>query len=200
MIVVACNTASSAAYKDLKTFFDGEVHLATVVDPLVDAVANKGYKKVGIIATKATVRSGAYEQKIKELDPKLEVVSLATPLLVPMIEEGYHSNDISQAVISNYLSHESLEDIDVLLLACTHYPLIKKNIEDYFDGRVRVLDSTDVVTDQVAQILSEYDLRSKNEQPKHTFYVSDFTPSFEETTKVFFGSEVKLEHANLWEE
>lgn len=199
LIVVACNSASSAAYKILLDFFEGEVLFVNVVDPLVKRVVTEGgYKKVGVIATKATIQSGVYEQKLKEAQTELEVVSLATPLLAPMIEEGFFHDKISHSVIENYLSYPDFEGIEALLLACTHYPLIKQDIVEYFDNRVTVYDSTDVVAKEVKNKLQKHRLLNDKQRNPHRFYVSDYTPSFEKTTKIFFENDVKLEEAAIW--
>lgn len=198
MIVVACNSASSAAYHVLVDFFKGQTLFVNVVDPLVEEVARKRYRKVGIIATKATVQSGMYERQLRALQPDLEIASLATPLLAPMIEEGYVHNEISQAVLQSYLSHPSLQDIDALLLACTHYPLIRPEIEDFFGKKVQVYDSTDVVVRAVKERLDSKSLLNPQKQHSHRFFVSDYTASFEHTTRLFYREEIALEHCPIW--
>ncbi|MEO1436178.1 MAG: glutamate racemase, partial [Bacteroidota bacterium] len=129
IIVIACNSASTTAYDVLVDFFDDQVCFVNVVDPLVEAVTTHQFNKVGVIATKATISTGIYSRKLKAQSPNTEVVSMATPLLVPMIEEGFFQNHISQSVIEQYLGHSDFEDIEALLLACTHYPLIRPAIE-----------------------------------------------------------------------
>jgi glutamate racemase len=198
MIVIACNSASSAAYDMLLDFFEGKALFVNVVNPLVNAVIKKDYRNVGVIATKATINSSIYRNKIKTLNQKVKVNQLATPLLAPMIEEGFYSGNISKSVIENYLSHPDLDNIDSLLLACTHYPLIKNEINEYYNGKVDILDSTDVVKDEVYRILSEENLLSKKRQGEDSFYVSDFTTSFEQTAKNFYGEELKLEAMHIW--
>ncbi len=199
MIVVACNSASSAAYHVLVDFFKGQALFVNVVDPLVEKVAGKRYRKVGVIATKATVQSGMYERQLRALQPDLEIASLATPLLAPMIEEGYVHNEISHAVLQSYLSHPSLQGIDALLLACTHYPLIRPDIEAFFEGKVEIFDSTDVVVSAVRQRLGSKNLLNEQKpQRPHRFYVSDYTSSFESTTRLFYKEEIALEHCPIW--
>lgn len=200
LIVIACNSAASAAYKILLDFFEKEVLFVNVVDPLVKRVCIEDYKKVGVIATKATIKTGVYEQKLKELNPDLEVISLATPLLAPMIEEGFFHDKISHSVIENYLSYPDFQGIEAMLLACTHYPLIKPDIETFFNSQVKVYDSTDVVAEEVKQKLSEQGLLNDKRRHEHRFYVSDYTESFERTTKIFFSSEIRLEHQPIWTE
>jgi len=198
MIVIACNSASSAAYNILVDFFPGEAIFVNVVDPLVDAVVNKEYKKVGIIATKATIRSDVYQRKLREQDPSLKVAALATPLLAPMIEEGYFHNRVSQVVIENYLSNEGFEDIEALLLACTHYPLIRTDIEAFFDKGVEVLDSTLFTVKDIENKLRKRNLLNDEKSKPHQFYVSDYTHSFEETTRLFYKEHLQLDHYPIW--
>lgn len=199
MIVIACNSASAAAYDVLLEFFEGKVHFVNVVDPLVDAVVNTQIDKVGVIATKATIGSEVYLRKINDRAPKLQVSQLATPLLVPMIEEGFCEGKISRSIIDNYLSQDELVDIEALLLACTHYPLIKSEIQEYYDRNVIVLDSTDVATESVRQTLATQGLLRKRPKEKaDIFYISDYTKSFDETSSLFYGKDVDLQVKSIW--
>lgn len=198
MIVIACNSASTAAYKVLLDFFRQEALFVNVVDPLVDRVVSEGFQKVGLIATKATVHSGVYEQLFRQKQPGLELRSLATPLLTPMIEEGYLQNRISSALIDNYLQDPQLEGIEALLLACTHYPLIRPEIDAFYRHQVKIFDSTDVVADLVYKKLESADLLNRSPAAPHKFYVSDYTDAFEETTRLFYPGEIQLEHCPLW--
>jgi len=198
MIVIACNSASSAAYNILVDFYKDQALFVNVIDPLVELVANNDNKKVGIIATKATIGSGIYEQKLLEAKPSLKVESLATPLLTPMIEEGFFNDNVSEAIIKKYLSNPLFKNIDALLLACTHYPLIRKNIEAYFQKKVKVYDSTDVVAHAIHKKLSAFNLLNDSPPADHDFYVSDYTQSFEEATKVFYKKQINLEYCPIW--
>ena len=198
MIVIACNSASSAAYNVLLDFFAGEALFVNVVDPLVEVVVKKQFRKVGVIATKATIRSNIYRLKLIEQQSDLEVASLATPLLVPMIEEGYFNNSISEAILEKYLSDPLFKSIEALLLACTHYPLIRKNIEQYFGQSVQVFDSNDVVAHAVKKKLKATNLLSKKQIKDHQFFVSDFTHTFEETTRLFYKEKIDLAHCSIW--
>jgi len=198
MIVIACNSASSAAYDVLVDFFRGQALFVNVVDPLVEAVTAENYRKVGVIATKATINTGIYRRKLLEKQSTLEVASLATPLLVPMIEEGYFQNNISRAIIEDYLGRQEFEGINGLLLSCTHYPLIRKEIEAYLGKDVTVFDSIDVVARRVEQLLSQHHLLNDKRANPHQFFVSDYTHSFEETTKIFYEESIDLQHCSIW--
>ena len=198
MIVIACNSASSAAYNVLVDFFPGEAIFVNVVDPLVEAVAENDFKKIGIIGTKATIRSKVYQRKLREQQPELKVSSLATPLLAPMIEEGYFHNRVSQVVIETYLSNEEFKDIEALLLACTHYPLIRKDIKTFLGKGVEVLDSTLFTVKNIEDKLLKQNLLNDEKNNSHQFYVSDYTQSFEETTNLFYDEDLQLEHYAIW--
>lgn len=200
MIIIACNTASSHAYHDLVNFLGDKVPIINVIDPVVTAVAEAGHhKKIGVIATKSTIRSGIYEKKIKAAMPGIKVAPLATPLLVPMIEEGFFNNNISKTVIHSYLSSPKLKDIDSLILACTHFPLIKSEINSFYDGKVDIINTAEIVADHVFEQLKQLDLLNTGERQEHEFYVSDFTQSFQNSTRMFFGEKIHLKHLPIWD-
>jgi len=201
VIVIACNTASSLGYQDLKDFLGDELPILNVIDPVVDfTAANGAYQKVGVIATKATIRSNVYKEKLLKANPALKVYSLATPLLAPMIEEGFFENNISQTIINSYLSSPKLNNIDALILACTHYPLIKKEIEDYFNGKVAIINTATIVAEDVKNQLEKLGLLNPGTlTAKDEFYVSDKTSSFESSTKIFFGDKINLLQKNIWD-
>jgi glutamate racemase len=173
-----------------------------MIDPVVAHVGQHyAGRPVGLIGTKQTVGSNIYRKKIDQLDLGVDLHALATPLLVPMIEEGFFAGRVSEEIIRAYLDHPALQGIDALLLACTHFPLIKPQMEAYYQGRVAVLDPSDVVAATVAEALATRQLLAAPAEaaPLHHFYVSDFTRSFEESTRIFFGQQVQLEHYPLWE-
>jgi len=198
-IVIACNTASAAAYELLRDQYKGSVPVINVIDPMIEAViADDSIKKVGIIATKTTVGSGVYQEKLSRRKPDLKFSAVATPLLASMIEEGYYNDNISRAVLESYLSNEELKDIDALVLACTHYPLIKNEIAEFYNHQVKIFDSAEVVAAKLKFILEKEALGSDQKSAPDQFYVSDFTESFERTTKIFYGQQIELQRCNIW--
>ncbi|MFN8437104.1 MAG: glutamate racemase [Cytophagales bacterium] len=199
VIVIACNSASAAAYELLKEYVGSRSHIINVVDPAVKYVKeNFSDQKVGLIGTKATVRSGIYKSKIDQQKAGIELKSLATPLLVPMIEEGFFNENISEGIIEQYLRNEELEHIKALILGCTHYPLIKKQIDKFYNGNVVSIDSSKEVAKELLQVLKDNLAINDESKPFEKFYVSDYTKSFEESTKIFFGEQVKIEKYPLW--
>lgn len=202
VILIACNSASAAAYELVREYVGSKARVLNVIDPIVAHVGQQyAGRTVGLIGTKQTVNSNVYRKKIDDLDAQVELRSLATPLLAPMIEEGFFDNSIAENVIETYLTNPALDGIEALVLACTHYPLIKSQIADFYQERVAVLDASDVVARHVQQYLDHHSLAARpgSAAPAHHFYVSDFTRSFEESTRIFFGQEVHLEHYPLWE-
>ena len=198
VIVIACNSASSAAYELLKEYVNKEVKVINVIDPMVEWVThNLAGKNIGLIGTKRTVNSGIYSQKIKEASQGISLHSVATPLLAPMIEEGYFNNKISHNIIEEYLRDPTLHKIDALVLACTHYPLIRKEIEEFYHGKVQILDSSEIVAKALKNYLQKENLL-KTSSPTHSFMVSDYTDSFEAATRIFFREVVHLEKHPLW--
>jgi len=151
-----------------------------------------------LIGTKRTVQSNLYTKKILEKNKNITLRTLATPLLAPMIEEGFFNNQISKEIIGQYLSDPHLGKIEALILACTHYPLIKKEINEYYEGKTQVLDSSLVVAHALHDYLASEGQLNSTVKPENHFYVSDYTESFELSTRLFFGENVKLESHPLW--
>ena len=197
-IVIACNSASSVALQSVKEMAK-TIPVFNVINPVVTKVTQQCLEfNIGVIGTKATIQSNIYEREIKAICPIAKVSSLATPLLAPMIEEGFVNEDISHTVIANYLSNKKLADIDHLILACTHYPLIYQEIKGYYKGKVTVIDSSNIVAEYIAKQLKIGDLLNNNTKTEHHFYVSNYTKSFEKSAKFFFRKDIKLEEVNLW--
>jgi glutamate racemase len=199
VVLVACNSASASSINALRDEFGEQVILIDVIEPVVNYISSKNFKKVGVIGTKRTVESGSYDKKLRELKPGLEIASLATPLFVPMIEEGFIFDDISNAIIRTYLSDKKLEGIDSLILGCTHYPIIRNQINKQFNFEVEVIDSARVVAMELRKVLESNDLISKDRKSSDRFYVSDYTPYFEKIARMFFESDINLQKLNIWD-
>ena len=199
IIVIACNTASALAYETVKDFVGNKVTVIDVVNPIVnEIIQDKKLKHIGVIATKATIKSDIYAKKIKHANKNVEVASLATPLLASMIEEGFFNNKISRTIIHDYLSRPKLKKIDSLILACTHYPLIKKEVEEFYKGKIKIFDNAEAVANTVAEVLAKEKLLAAKKNNNHKFYISDYTKSFEETSRNFFKTKIKLTQAAIW--
>ncbi len=204
MIVIACNTASSVAYQLVQKYFGSEALIINVIDPVAEAVAANAQQKVGVMATRRTVQTGIYPQKISHLRPDLHIVAKAARSLATMIEEGlFHNKKIMAAIIEHYLADPDFADIDSLILGCTHYPIIAKDIHQYWQQNaiqpIQIFDSTDTVAVRVKQLLTTHQLlNSSKETPNYQCFISDYTQSFEQASQIFFKQKIKPQHFDLW--
>lgn len=193
-IVIACNTATANALPEVLELVDGRVPVIDVINPVAEKVSYEIHNNVGVIATKATVNSGLYRKSIRKHNKFIKVDELATPMLVPAIEEGFKNHPITHAIIYNYLSNNKLKNIETLILGCTHYPLLIDEIKQYYGNRVRVIDSPNIVANHLKIILEKYHLlHESNASPFYRFYLSDITKNFEKISKKFFGKSIDLE-------
>jgi glutamate racemase len=200
IILIACNTASAVAYKTTREFIGEKAMVFNVIDPVVNEVGKlPNANKIGVIGTKGTINSGTYEKKIIEKGTGKEVLSLATPLFVPMIEEGFIFDDISNAIIRTYLSNEKIKGIDTIILGCTHYPIIRNQIAKFYDFGVNVIDSARIVAREIRDSLRQNNLLNPNlDVPGNEFHVSDYTEYFEKISRMFFEEEIKLTKSDIW--
>lgn len=199
-LVIACNTASAHAYKTVCDVAGPNVPVINVIDPVAEYVAKKFTKqRIGVIGTKGTIASRVYVNRIEKLNKSLKVISNATPLLASMIEEGFYNNQISQTIINSYLSKPNFKDIHALILACTHYPLIRKEVDLYYKKKIEIIDNGEVAAGALKSALQEKNLiNTRSVKAKDLFVVSDYTEAFEISTKIFFGEKVALKTAKIW--
>lgn len=177
LLVVACNTVSAISLRDLSERIP--VPVIGVIEPGARAAvrATKN-KKVGIIGTEATIKSGAYAAAINSLASDIEVYGLACPLFVPLVEEGWTEGVIARLVVERYLDGTGLGGADTVVLGCTHYPLLKEVIQDV-SGRVRLVDSGVETALAVKQLLSERGLEERNGMAgTKKFFVTDSPEKF----------------------
>lgn len=198
LILIACNSASAAAYEMLQDYIGGRALLVNVIDPVTRFLSeNHAGKRVGLIGTKLTVQSEVYHRKLIDLDSQIDLCALATPVLVPMIEEMFFEHNKSLVVVlAEYLSDPILQNIEALVLGCTHYPVIKKNIADFYQNNINIIDASKIVAEEVKMILTTHNLFSSASPQRH-FYVSDYTEGFVKRARLFFGEEVSVELADI---
>jgi len=199
IIVVACNTASANAYDAIIKETGSEDQVIDVINPVTEFIINEcDYKNVGIIGTKGTINSDTYSKKLKQGKPGINVSSLATPLFVPMIEEGFIFDNISNSIINSYLSKPELNNIDALILGCTHYPVIKNQISKFYNFELDIIDSSKIVAERLRDVLTKNNLLNNERGPERIFYVSDYTDYFQIISKLFFEKEIQLKKINIF--
>jgi glutamate racemase len=190
MIVVACNTGSVAALDDLKSHFD--LPITGVIQPGArTAVNNTKNKRVGVIATKGTVESRAYEKEIRKIDPDIRTFSVAAPSLIEYVENGILEGEKLNKEIKDYLKPLLDQDIDVLVLGCTHFPLIEKPILEVSGNNISVISSAVETAKDVKQLLMEKDLNAdKGNKAKRAFYETAESSNFFKTGQMFLGRDI----------
>ncbi len=198
LVLVACNSASASAYEALLAEYGDRVIILDVINPVVEYCSSRHYSRLGVIGTKRTISSGTYEKKLHEAAPSTAIASLATPLLVPMIEEGFIFDDISNAIVRTYLSDPRLNNIDALILGCTHYPIIRNQISKFFNFNVEVVDSARIVAVRLREVLEKHNLVNRGAAGEDLFFVSDYTDYFEKIARMFFESSINLTKADIW--
>lgn len=199
LILIACNSASTAAYDLVKEYVGSKALVANVIDPVVQFIS-KTYpnKHIGLIGTKQTVNSHIYKKKIDDLNKNITLHSQATNLLASAIEE-FGNHEIIDALLKVYLKQPSLNNIDALILACTHYPIVKERISHACHQHTKVIDASDIVGLAVKATLEKHNLINPNGTGNRQFYISDYTESFATHAELFFGRQLTLEHYPIWD-
>ena len=191
-IVIACGTVSSIALEAVAQ--EQPLPIFGVVAPTAKrAAATTRNGKIGIIATPATIRTGAYERVIARENPQARLFAKSCPLFVPLVENGRtrRGDIVIETVAREYLSELKDADIDTLILGCTHYPLLTEVIQDFMGPEVRLLDSGAAVADQVASYLKRHDMEADTDtRSTCRWYVSDNVAGFHDLASIFLGREV----------
>jgi len=198
IIVIACNTASAVAADILRE--ESGVPVFEVIMPAVRAAVGATKKmKVGVIGTRATVTSNVYETMIKKSNPDIRVVSQPCPLLVPLVEEGWFLKAETKRIVKKYLQPLKNEQVDTLILGCTHYPVLKNIIKLHIGRRVKLVDSAEEVVHELKKFLAENGEVEKKliKGGNHEFFVSDLTPQVPKIAEKLLGRTVKMEKVEV---
>lgn len=202
-IVVACNTVSAVAPERLRIELD--IPVLGVIEPGARAaVAATHTGRIGVLATAGTIASGAYPQAVAQLSTRAEVVGQAAPLLVPLAEEGWTRGDVPRLVVRRYIEPLALASADVVLLGCTHYPLLREVIEEEVSARIgphaAVVDSATAMAADVRDFLRARGMARKGSASGAVvqLLVTDLPRTFRETAARFLGDEVgEVEQVDL---
>jgi glutamate racemase len=178
LLIIACNTMSAVAYQAIKDL--SPVAVLDVVDAGArSAVAETHNKCVGVIGTSTTINSNAYQRAIKRLDPDIEVVSQACPLFVPLVEEGWLDHQVTKLTAKEYLKPVMTQNIDTLVLGCTHYPLLKPLLQEIMGTQITLVDSAQAITEKAGELLKKNNLlNEERKSPEYRFYVTDVPNRF----------------------
>lgn len=199
VIVIACHTASSLARDVLAKKFP-QIPIFDVVEPgIKQALGITKNKKIGIIGTSSTIRSEAHKKALLSLNQGIKVVSMACPLLVPLVEEGWIKRPETRRIVRYYLRPLKQKQIDTLILACTHYPLLSDVISGYLGQRVTLVDPAVEVVKELKDFLEKNKkiAQTLTRGSNHKFFVSDLPYKFEELSKRCLGKVVKVEQVKI---
>jgi glutamate racemase len=208
LLVVACNTASALALPAIRDAVN--VNVVGMIEPGARAATRiaRG-KRIGVIATEATVQSGAYANAISTIDPAIQVIERACPLFVPLAEEGWAETDVARAVAEQYLTDLKSREIGALVLGCTHYPILRDMIGEVIGSEIPLIDSGEAAADEVQTLLessdlsalrTERDIRQRRlcDDLDH-FYVTDAAERFAKVAERFLGTAPSvLEAVEIW--
>ncbi len=212
LLVVACNTASALALPAIGNAIDVQA-IGMIEVGARAAVEASAKKRIGVIATESTVGSKAYSAAIMKVDPRLFVVERACPLFVSLAEEGWADTNVVRQVAAEYLRDLVDNNIDTLVLGCTHYPILRRAIQEVMGEDVRLIDSGEAAAKDVVKLLQENKLARAEasntnfarEQPRQLcddldhFYVTDAAERFSRVAERFLGSAPKvLEAVEVW--
>jgi glutamate racemase len=187
-LVIACNTVSAVALEAMVERYD--VPVIGVIEPgAAEASRLSRSKRIGVIATEATIRSGAYTRALRALDPKIEVYTRACPLFVPLVEEGWVDNDVARRAASIYLTSLRQSGIDTLMLGCTHYPLLRGLIAEIMGPKVKLVDSAPTAR-ALQALLRKRRLERRSGRGSMSFFVTDAPERFIQVGGRFLGAEV----------
>lgn len=187
LLIVACNTMAAVAHEAIAEL--SPVPVLDVIDAGArSAVAVTRNKRVGVIGTPATINSGAYNRAIHRFDPEVRIFSRTCPLFVPLVEEGWWEHRATHLIAAEYLKPMLDNDLDTLVLGCTHYPLLKPLLQEIVGDQIRLVDSAWAMAGQTAAMLEFENLNNpQNRPPEHHYYVTDVPYRFQAIGEAFLG-------------
>ncbi len=190
MIVIACNTASAYAAEVLRQEF--AIPIVDVINPVVHLLAeNVRLNHVAVLGTKATVRSGVYQERIRQKLPHSKVTMVPCSLFVPLVEEHYQEHPATKLIIEEYLSPLLDKGVDAVVLGCTHYPLLKKGIQEVIGDQITIMDSAKACADEIKKVMARHELFSPSGEKSFSKYlVSDDPEMFKKFGESFLGTPI----------
>jgi len=190
VIVIACHTSSAWASDYLKNKFKGIPIFEMITPGAKEAVSITGNKKIAIIGTPGTIKSGSWEERLKELDPDLKIYTKACPLFVPLVEEGWINSNVTKEVIKEYLSDLKNKGIDTLILACTHYPILEKTIKEVLGNKINIVNPAESLAKELKYFLKENPQVDLKGGDNHKFFFSDEPYHFKKISKMCFRKQI----------
>lgn len=193
-IVIACNTASAFALDAIKE--EQDIPIIGVIEAGAKVAAKQTRnKRVGVIGTVGTIGSGIHQEYLQQLEPDITVIGKACPLLVPLVEEGWLKDPVTDEVLRRYLGELQEEQVDTLILGCTHYPLLRSAIREILGEDVHLVNPAYETALELKQLLEERDMQNRGsgkEEFPYRFYVSDLAEKFQDFANSILPYDVKM--------
>jgi glutamate racemase len=199
VLVIACNTAASAAMSKLCSVFN--IPIIGVIEPgAAKAVSVTRNQRIAVLGTKATIQSDAYRKEIVRLQPQATVFSIACPLFVPFVEEGMVDHPCTKAIVKEYLAPLKNQGVDTAVLGCTHYPLLQHLIQEELGEEVTLVDSASTCAERVSDTLRSQSLTALEHLPaQYRYFVSDDSEKFRLSAEKIFGHAIPhVQLATVW--
>ncbi|TCV85374.1 glutamate racemase [Sulfurirhabdus autotrophica] len=198
VLIIACNTMAAVAAQVVRDL--SPVPVLDVIDAgALGALADTRSRKVGVIGTPTTINSNAYARAIHQYEPDVRIFSQACPLFVPLVEEGWLDHPVTRLTAQEYLKPVLAENIDTLVLGCTHYPLLKSLLQDVVGKSIILVDSAEAMAERTAALLADLNLaNTKRTQPVYHFHVTDVPLRFQTIGERFLGRTLLNVHVEKW--
>ena len=181
VIIIACGTATSQAFEALKEKFD--IPIIGIIEPTIQYIKNQGYQEIGVIATEGTIKNGAWEQKLKEKIPEIEVTNKACPMLAEIAEEGKAQSEEGRKIIKEYMKQFKEKRIDRIILGCTHYPIYEKIIKEELGYDIELINTGVTVSKYLKKYLKVNNLENNEKDKKEIIYLTKPEKEFKEIAK-----------------
>ena len=198
LVVIACGTVTSQALEILQEIY--EIPIVGIIEPTIlnlkDRIDDMD-NTIGIIATKGTIRSGAWEKKISEYIPNAEIISVAAPLLATMAEEGWINNKIAEYTVKEYM--KMFKSVDKLILGCTHYPLFKTLMQKELSSKIEIIDTGVELAKYLKNKICELDIQTSNVKGSYKIYLTDIDSTFANIATSILNENISVDEINKLE-
>lgn len=191
IIVIACGTATSQALEILKEKF--EIPIIGIIAPTVEYIEKQNYKEIGVIATEGTIRSGAWEQKIKAKMPDTKITNKACPMLATIAEEGKAQSEEGKKIIKEYMKTFKEKHIDKIILGCTHYPIYEQIIRDELKYDVELINTGNTVSEYLKKFLKDNNLENKEKVTTEKIYLTKPEKKFKNIAENILGENLDIQ-------
>lgn len=196
LVVIACGTATSQALQELQRIY--RIPIIGIIEPTIKNKIDSNTKKIGIIATRGTIKSKAWEEKILEKNSNVEIISKSTPMLAPMAEEGWTTNIVAKYTIKEYMREFEGKKIEKLILGCTHYPLFIKFIREELGNEVDIVNTGEQIAIYLEKYMQQQQIKNiENIEPKEEFYLTDTNGNFIEVAKQLLGRKIAVNRIEI---